>query len=91
MDPDHLKQIVLTHGTPWKVTAEGLQCDAMLPTLDGSFLSHTTKCFTSTHAKAQVGFFNTEEDYPMVLSPNNIEVCNGFVQPVNNMLRVVNF
>eukprot|EP00531_Pseudo-nitzschia_arenysensis_P000859 CAMPEP_0116137144 /NCGR_PEP_ID=MMETSP0329-20121206/12100_1 /TAXON_ID=697910 /ORGANISM="Pseudo-nitzschia arenysensis, Strain B593" /LENGTH=914 /DNA_ID=CAMNT_0003632057 /DNA_START=75 /DNA_END=2819 /DNA_ORIENTATION=+ len=91
MSTDHLKQIVLTHGTPWKVTAEGLQCDAMLPTLDGSFLSHSTKCFEQTHAKAQVGFFNSEGDYPMILSPNNIELCNGYVQPVNNMLRVVNF
>ena len=90
-DIELLKHIVLTHGTAGKIEAQDLQCSAELPTLEGTYSVHSTKCFATTHAKAQVGFFNTDENYPMVLSPNNIELCNGFVQPVNNMLRVINF
>ena len=90
-DVELLKHIVLTHGTAGKIEAQDLQCDAELPILEGTYSVHSTKCFATTHAKAQIGFFNSYEDYPMVLFPNNIELCNGFVQPVNNMLRVINF
>ena len=91
MDQDHLKHIVMTHATDGKITAESLQCGAQLPTLEGTFSVHSTKCFATNNAKAQTGFFNTEDDYPMILAPNNIKLCNGFIQPVNNMIRVINF
>lgn len=91
MDPDLLEHIVKTHATAGKITAGSLQCSAELPTLEGTFSVHSTKCYTTTHAKAQYGFFNEEDQYPMILSPNDLELCNGLIQPVNNMIRVINF
>lgn len=92
MDANLLKHIVMTHATEGKVRAENLQCEGELPTLKGTFSVHTTKCFRSMHARAQYGFFNVDEGkYPMILSPNNLELCNGYIQPVNNMIRVINF
>ena len=58
--------------------------------LMGTFAVHSTKCF-SNYAKAQIGFFNNEDDYPMILAPNDIDLCNGYVQPVNNIIRAINF
>jgi hypothetical protein len=91
MDKDLLKDIVMTHATAGSVLAEQLQCGAQLSTLEGTFSVHSTKCFLDTHAKAQYGFFNVEDEYPMILSPNDLELCNGLIQPVNNMIRVINF
>jgi len=91
MDEDLLKHIVLTHATNGKVRAENLMCDGELPTLKGTFSVHTTKCYTAEHARAQYGFFNVEGQMPMILSPNNLELCNGLIQPVNNMIRVINY
>jgi len=91
MDPDLLEHIVKTHATAGKIFAGNLQCGAELPTLEGTFSVHSTKCYTTTHAKAQYGFFNEEDQYPMILSPNDLELCNGLIQPVNNMIRVINF
>lgn len=91
MDPELLRHIVMTHATEGMVSAESLQCGAQLPTLEGTFSVHATKCFATNHAKAQYGFFNDEENYPMILSPNDLELCNGYIQPVNNMVRVINF
>ena len=91
MDIDLAKHIVKTHATEGSHLAEELQCGSDLPTLDGTFSAHSTMCFKESHAKAQYGFFNDEGDYPMILSPNDLKLCNGYIQPVNKMIRVINF
>ena len=91
MDKNLLKHIVMTHATAGSIRAEQLQCGTQYPTLEGTFSVHATKCFVDTHAKAQYGFFNDEDEYPMILAPNNLELCNGLIQPVNHMIRVINF
>jgi len=91
MDKNLLKHIVMTHATAGSIQAEQLQCGTQYPTLEGTFSVHSTKCFVDTHTKAQFGFFNDEDEYPMILSPNDLELCNGLIQPVNHVIRVINF
>jgi len=84
------RNIVLTHLTAGSITAESLVCGQDVKTLLGMSVS-TTQCFEATLGKAQVGFFNDESTVPMILSPNDMELCNGLVQPINNLIRVINF
>lgn len=90
-DQDTLKHIVMTHTTDGEVLSKDLKCDGQLPTLKGTYSVTTTQCYTSEHAKAQYGFFNNEGDYPMILSPKDLKLCNGIIQPVNNLIRAINF
>jgi hypothetical protein len=36
--------------------------------------------------KIQTGFFN--ENKPIILSPNDIETCNGLTQPVMHVIKI---
>ena len=90
LDVDVLRNIVYTHLLAGETTAESLQCGEDSEMLLGMSVS-TTQCYESTLGKAQVGFFNDETCVPMILSPNDITLCNGLVQPINHLIRVINF
>ena len=85
-----LNQILRTHIAPGKFSAFDLQCDSQLSML---LKTTTTQCATAraNNGKAQTGAFNTDDDLPMILTPNNIEACNGFIQPISNIIRSIQF
>lgn len=95
-DPDtytteFLQKLIKTHATRGATMAEDLRCGDSLVTLLGGVSQHTTKCFLDTHGKAQLGFFNSHLEPPMIMSPMDIGLCNGLIQPVDHVIKVFNF
>jgi len=90
MDSHKLANIIKSLTMTGSVLAEDLVCDGVRSTLLGGTFTTTTKCLTDVHGKAQIGPFNTIGNYPTIMSPDDIGVCNGLVQPVNNVIQVYN-
>jgi len=88
---DFLQKLLKTHATPGSMMAEDLRCGDSQSTLLGGASTHITKCFADTHGKAQFGFFNSNDAPPMIMSPMDIELCNGLIQPVEHVIKLFNF
>jgi len=84
-----MEKLIKSHALAGAVTAEFLTCNSEHITLLGADSKSTTQCLTNSHGKSQVGEFNTIGNIPVILTPTNIEFCNGFVQCVNNVIQVV--
>jgi hypothetical protein len=87
-----LKEILLTHMQSGSITADSLMCDDQQPTLLGGTYSTMIHCPVSANGistKTISGFFNTETNRATILSPKDIELCNGLIQPLDHLIMVV--
>jgi len=91
MSTSKLEDMLKFHITRGSVTAVQLVCGDHQSTLLGGASSINIECretngFTS---KIVTGFFNDETNTPTILSPNDIELCNGMVQPLDHVMKML--
>jgi hypothetical protein len=87
-----LKEILLTHMQSGSITADSLLCDDQQSTLlvgTYSTMIHCPRSANGIGTKTVSGFFNTYDNMPTILSPKDIELCNGLIQPIDNLIMVV--
>jgi hypothetical protein len=92
MTAEILKEILLTHMQSGSITADSLICDDQQPTLLGDTYSTMIHCPESANGistKTISGFFNTKTNRATILSPKDIELCNGLIQPLDHLIMVV--
>jgi len=89
---DKLKELLLTHMQSGSITADSLICDDQQPTLLGgtsSTMIHCPESANGVSTKTISGFFNTDNNRATILSPKDIELCNGLIQPLDHLIKVV--
>jgi len=90
MDVDELRDILKTHITTGFISTEELVCDTHRPTLLGGASLTKIECvdIDGVLTKSIMGFFNFDTTRPILLSPTDIELCNGYVQPIDHVIQI---
>jgi len=94
MTADALKEILLTHIESGSILADSLACGDQQPTLLGGTYSTMIDCPESANGistKTISGFFNTNNNRATILTPKDIPLCNGLIQPIDHLIKVVQF
>jgi len=91
MDVNALRNILKTHITNGFISTQELICDSHQPTILGGASLTKIECIDidGMLTKSMMGFFNIDATKrPIILSPTDIELCNGYVQPIDHVIQM---
>jgi len=91
MDVYQLRNILKTHITNGFISTQELVCDSHQPTVLGGASQTKIECvdIDGMLTKSMMGFFNIDATKrPIILSPTDIELCNGYVQPIDHVIQM---
>ena len=94
MDDLKLRRILKSHIMEGAILAERLDCDTYYESMnDESSLGEQELLYVECHeieetkAKTISGFYNDNLNLPVLMKPNDLPFCNGFIQPINQVIR----